>query len=297
MSWCRANIGVGADVPLPPEEVAKDIRQLPFSLSEPVLSRLSSTSSKDKGFLPGLGSAMSNYLLKLLDSPAYSNLTPAYLANHFNPLTPDRDDIQYFSIAARAPSMGPWHPLWLPKLILDAADAKRAQSLGYPKSEGNDGLVAIESAKWGKFLGVVDNCDHWELRGAAGLRRPIEAAKQAEEKLTKEAISARSGEDASSQAGLTAIYEKIGQLQAERQDDSRPGKSDSSSASKIASWITKRIPFTQTQEPKAPSRPVGIPADQDAPLRFTTKKNPQPGRFNLEGLYVALTRQLYESGL
>ena len=34
---------------------------------------------------------------------------------------------------------------------------------------GNDGLVTIQSARWGEFLGVLEGCDHWELRGARGL--------------------------------------------------------------------------------------------------------------------------------
>jgi len=34
---------------------------------------------------------------------------------------------------------------------------------------GNDGLVTVSSAKWGKFLGIIEGCDHWEVRGARGL--------------------------------------------------------------------------------------------------------------------------------
>src|ERR1700761_7965110 len=56
--------------------------------------------------------------------------------------------------------MGIWHPLWFPKVIIDNVSA-----------EGNDGLVTVSSAKWGEFLGVVDNCDHWDIRGAGGLNR------------------------------------------------------------------------------------------------------------------------------
>jgi hypothetical protein len=40
---------------------------------------------------------------------------------------------------------------------------------GESGSRGNDGLVTIESAKWGHFLGTLENCDHWEVRGSSGL--------------------------------------------------------------------------------------------------------------------------------
>lgn len=205
---CRKNIGLGSDF----DEIARftsdssscpsappPLPSLPYSLPKPLLSRRpghsfsdptsSVTSEKPSTSLPSenekafpglpytLGSSLSSYLLKLLDSPAYSNLTPEYLNDYFNPATPDRDDIRYFSIGGRANKMGVWHPLWLPKLILDAAEAMRHERAGAEGQDqgnfwkGNDGLVSLESARWGEYLGTVE-CDHWELRGAAGFIRP-----------------------------------------------------------------------------------------------------------------------------
>ena len=111
--------------------------------------------------LPGLnyslGTSVASYLLDLLDSPAYSNLTPDYLNNTFNPATPDRADVRYFSIAARSPKLGVTHPLWLPKLISDkseeierAEDAQNGTDRGKDWQWGNDGLVPVHSAKWGE---------------------------------------------------------------------------------------------------------------------------------------------------
>lgn len=40
---------------------------------------------------------------------------------------------------------------------------------GKPRYEGNDGLVSVSSAKWGEYLGAVDECHHWDLRGEGGL--------------------------------------------------------------------------------------------------------------------------------
>lgn len=183
MSWCRANIGIGAPrEPHPSKE--GDQTSLPFSLARPILNvpmniikeatggqPIPNTKAKDgQPAFPGVTTALSSYMLKLLDSPAYYNLTPAYLADIFNPSTPDRDDIKYFSIAARAPKLSVWHPLWLPKFVLDAADNKRVEEgVQSTPSKGNDGLVPIESAMHGEFLGVVENCDHWELRGTLSL--------------------------------------------------------------------------------------------------------------------------------
>lgn len=177
MSWCGANIGVGAERLLTTDPGApKKMFRLPYSLSEPLLSASAATKANDSAsraaaaqkrewssLLTGLGPAFSSYLLKLLDSPAYSNLTPEFL-EHFNEQTPDRDDVRYYSVSARVTRLGVWHPLWLPKLIMDAADEKRAQEHGGRRSLGNDCLVSVESALWGEHLGIVDNCDHWDLR-------------------------------------------------------------------------------------------------------------------------------------
>ena len=95
----------------------------------------------------------------MFDSPAYANLTTSYLTKIFNPRTPDDPRVRYFSVAGRTGPLNVWHPLWLPKLVLDGADG----------GEGNDGLVSVESARWGEFLGALEGADHWALRGASGI--------------------------------------------------------------------------------------------------------------------------------
>jgi triacylglycerol lipase len=96
------------------------------------------------------------------DPDTYTNgihLTREYMANVFNPGTPNIDGIYYQSWAAKAKISCPsvvLEPTWL---IL----------LGY---EGdNDGLVSVNSAKWGNFRGVEDaawyspGCDHINIIG------------------------------------------------------------------------------------------------------------------------------------
>ena len=62
-------------------------------------------------------------------------------------------------MAGRTGSLNIWHPLWLPKVVLDGANGR----------EGNDGLVSVESARWGEFLGTLEGADHWAVRGASGI--------------------------------------------------------------------------------------------------------------------------------
>lgn len=52
-------------------------------------------------------------------------LSTKYMRDVFNPQTPDVPNVRYFSVAARTRRLSIWHPLWLPKLILDAAAESR----------------------------------------------------------------------------------------------------------------------------------------------------------------------------
>ncbi|PWN98902.1 alpha/beta-hydrolase, partial [Tilletiopsis washingtonensis] len=161
MDWCNANVGVGNEIieeavreakgkKAVPEEVEKELVKVPYTLKSPLF-----------------------YMLSVLDQPAYAMLSTKYMAAVFNPSTPDVEGVKYYSVAARTRRLAVWHPLWLPKLILDAAAESRSaggeadgsgDALG-GELQGNDGLVSVQSAKWGTFLGVVEGCDHWDLRG------------------------------------------------------------------------------------------------------------------------------------
>lgn len=182
MDWCAANIGVGSpssagDIAMKgAEAVAK---ALPYSLKAPLLTRpsngssSSSSSSGDKSKdNKGFTTSLTSYLLNIFDSPAYANLTTSYLRDQFNPANPDSPDVKYISVAGRISKLSVLHPLWFPKLVLDAAaeNGYGEDSPGGMKGYlGNDGLVSVHSAQWGEFLGVVNETHHWELRGEGGL--------------------------------------------------------------------------------------------------------------------------------
>ncbi|KAJ3183348.1 hypothetical protein HDU85_002374 [Gaertneriomyces sp. JEL0708] len=89
-----------------------------------------------------------------LDFRAFTNLTPTYMDTVFNPSTPDVSDVAYFSYGA------------------DGTDSVYEKTVMYPFRltyeilnvlEGvNDGLVSVESAKWGNYMGTV-KADHVDL--------------------------------------------------------------------------------------------------------------------------------------
>ena len=173
MDWCAANIGVGSVSAMAAAAAEEAARGLPYSLKSPILAARTEAAREDNSSsligLAGFTSAMSKYLLNIFDSPAYSNLTTAYL-REFNSETLNAPNVKYISVAGRNNKLSVLHPLWFPKLVLDAAAEK-----GYPKDdsgksyEGNDGLVSVKSAKWGEFIGAVDDTHHWDLRGEGSI--------------------------------------------------------------------------------------------------------------------------------
>ncbi|XP_006462437.1 hypothetical protein AGABI2DRAFT_186349 [Agaricus bisporus var. bisporus H97] len=188
MDWCAERIGIGKRI-----QQERELAENGFPLVPPVSPNDVKTEAKSSLSFSSLPSSFTTLLLSIVDSPAYSNLTSAFLNNVFNPATPDDPNVKYFSVAGRLSNMSIWHPLWLPKAILDETERgerlklkkiwEERQSLdemdsddvdGVPlwaqeKEWGNDGLVTVQSAKWGEFLGIMEGCEHWEMRGARGI--------------------------------------------------------------------------------------------------------------------------------
>ncbi|KAG6919636.1 hypothetical protein DXG01_003500 [Tephrocybe rancida] len=172
MDWCAEYLGIGKlldRAELPPSSTTVKPKDVPFSLS-----------------LSSLPASFTSLLLSIVDSPAYANLTSHYLNEVFNPRTPDDPTVKYFSVAGRMGGVSIWHPFWLPKMVLDGVEEKHRGKLkaiwegetnvggGTPlwaqeREWGNDGLVTVQSARWGEFLGIMEGCDHWEMRGARGI--------------------------------------------------------------------------------------------------------------------------------
>ncbi|KAL8293714.1 hypothetical protein RQP46_000415 [Phenoliferia psychrophenolica] len=303
MSWCRVNIGIGTDFDRTSEHAARLLHEdesmsLPYSLKAPILSRAQVEAAREaveaakkakdaadkvKANFPGLpyslSASLSGYLLDLLDSPAYANLTPSFLRDVFNPQTPDRPDIRYFSVAARTEKISIWHPLWLPKVVLDGAQAAREAKGIFPADprwRGNDGLVNVESAQWGEFLGVLETCDHWEVRGSSGLVNAVASAKAVAEATN---IGSKEEVDEGRQAAKGTkpgwkwqdVYALVGiqskestaeakspAVEAESDAPKRDAKVDEeTSLTALASWIVHSLPGVPdpSTTPSATSKP------------------------------------------
>jgi hypothetical protein len=135
MDWCRDTIGVG-HLGRYAERVVDDAIIVRLeSLSQETLKCQSKQVFLSKVVRP-------------LDAPAFSNLTRDY-CKEFNKYTPNDPNIYYSSYAAKA-ELKPYQALAFSHSVVT-------------KMEGeNDGLVSVQSAKWGEFAGIVD-CNHWDL--------------------------------------------------------------------------------------------------------------------------------------
>jgi triacylglycerol esterase/lipase EstA (alpha/beta hydrolase family) len=89
-------------------------------------------------------------VMSVFDMPAYRILTTDFCNNIFNPLTPDDPEVMYQSYGAsrKIPIINP--------LCISQQIIKRTGQVE------NDGLVGVESARWGNYKGTV-HADHFDL--------------------------------------------------------------------------------------------------------------------------------------
>jgi len=251
-------------------------------------------------------------IISFIDSPAYSNLTSTYMNEEFNPKVPDVPSIKYWSVAARTNTMSFFHPLWLPKLIVDSFQEKQRRHL--PDSAqlsrvdwGNDGLVTVESAKWGDFLGVLDECDHWELRGAGGFNGHTEWESEAESRskwswsdwqsFLRDWRRGRENEKESRQEanvqtemGVTRLLKKKSGLSKKEKEDL---VKDQGAMSAVLDWVVDNVPGANTVQ-----YPLKMAVERTLPLTPKDRHTkPEPPKFDIKRFYVALCRKLYDEGM
>ncbi|KAI0694843.1 alpha/beta-hydrolase [Earliella scabrosa] len=337
MDWCRQYIGLGQHKTEPPRPRCSDDdfydelhEDRAFRDKPPSQDEKQTPSVKSLLSLASLPSSFTTLLLSLLDSPAYAHLTSTYLNNYFNPNTPDDPTVKYFSVAGRLANMNVWHPLWLPKMVLDGFEEReraRLRELGDPLADidsawGNDGLVTVQSARWGECLGVLEGCDHWELRGARGLDVDLPSipgsdawnfadwgkfvrAWKREEKAAAKSAGAGISEQrhALATASAGASMEDMGREERRRRNDRESMNADEvvkSSTDKLSAvfdWIVDSVP-----SPLAPRRSEGKGRDmeREKEREKSTKpaeRNDLATKYDLERFYVALCRKLYDEGL
>ncbi|KAL8659337.1 MAG: hypothetical protein Q9202_007182, partial [Teloschistes flavicans] len=81
---------------------------------------------------------------------AFSQLTRRYMQEEFNPKTPDREDVRYFSYGA---SVSP--AIW--------SAFRRSHRIVSEQEGPNDGLVSVASSKWGEYKGTLVDVSHLDL--------------------------------------------------------------------------------------------------------------------------------------
>src|SRR4051812_38952707 len=82
-----------------------------------------------------------------INTGAFEQLTTDYMKDVFNPATPDVDGVRYFSYGATVrPSL--WSAFRRPHKIVQRMEGP------------NDGLVSVESSKWGTYKGTLVDVSH-----------------------------------------------------------------------------------------------------------------------------------------
>ncbi|KAL7279657.1 hypothetical protein ACG7TL_006064 [Trametes sanguinea] len=350
MDWCRQYIGLGR---LEAEQLNRSRSE--GADQEPSAEPQDKPSAEERSrrvagvksllSLASLPSSFTTLLLSLLDSPAYANLTSTYLNTVFNPATPNDPSVKYFSVAGRISNMSIWHPLWLPKMVLDGFEEKeraRLREMGNPIADmdsewGNDGLVTLQSARWGELLGVLEGCDHWDLRGARGLDidlpsipspdgwnitdwgRFVRAWKREEKKAAKSAgadISEQTHVEASAAATDPKEREAAPRGHARGRDQASSDadtdevvKSSTDKLSAVFDWLVEQVPTPRSLGPLSASgarrgredrASEGAPRQEVRERERSSKgaeRSDLETKKDLERFYVALCRKLYDEGL
>ncbi|KAF9241090.1 alpha beta-hydrolase [Melanogaster broomeanus] len=274
--------------------------------------------------LSSFPSSFTTLLQSLLDSPAYANLTTSYLNDVFNPATPDDPRVKYFSVVSRTDDMSIWHPLWLPKMVLDDAEKKAKERLKAAAASrrqvtqfdrwGNDGLVTVESARWGEFLGILEGCDHWEIRGARGMEFNVDlpsvplgsitnrvsgegwalgdwsryiGAWKRQETHSSGALELASATGKAAQSVSSTLGTRIERDQIRRGGRNDPiVKASTDKLSAVFDWMVDQAPTSVNTSPSKDEVQTKKPA-----------KNDLATKLDLERFYIALTRRLYDEGL
>ncbi|PSR90289.1 hypothetical protein PHLCEN_2v4929 [Hermanssonia centrifuga] len=336
MDWCADNIGIGK-LQQKERELENLIRNIEDhthnEMDRPQPQKPDKQAEASKSAfsmsLSSLPSSFTTLLLSLLDSPAYANLTSAYLNNIFNPHTPNDPNVRYFSVAGRIRNMNIFHPLWLPKMVLDGYEERERERIGddwnFHDRWGNDGLVTVQSSKWGEFLGILEECDHWELRGARGIELSVWGGKEGdassptegwnlgdwgrfvrawkkEEKKARDAGAAVSNRQENDKDTEMVKAKRVEESEAGRDrgfaDDVVKGSTDKLSA--VFDWIVEQVP--SRDRVGGPSTSTSRSAEKELKekereSKKIAEKSDLATKADLERFYVALCRKLYDEGL
>lgn len=109
-----------------------------------------------------------------LSTSAFAQLTTEHITGKFNPATPDSPDVRYFSFGAAVTDPPPLSPF------------RRSWAVIRETEGDNDGLVSVESSRWGEYQGTLMEVSHldlinwsnrvkWTVREWMGMKKPFNA--------------------------------------------------------------------------------------------------------------------------
>ncbi|KAL7944679.1 Alpha/Beta hydrolase protein [Trichoderma barbatum] len=109
-----------------------------------------------------------------LGTSAFGQLTTRYMRDEFNPRVRDDDEVRYFSYGAAIDEPSLLGAFRLPHGVVDRREGE------------NDGLVSVESSRWGTYKGTLMGVSHldlinwsnrarWTVREWMGIRRTFNA--------------------------------------------------------------------------------------------------------------------------
>ena len=332
-SGTKENIGLGRQPKQDLFKRASEFQQQAECDDNHQRESTTTTEKRETSFSLSLSSFPSSFttlLLSIVDTPAYANLTTSYLNDVFNPTTPNDPRVKYFSVTGRTDDLSIWHPLWLPKMVLDESEQKAKERLKrqdaitgnvhaptsweQDSEWGNDGLVSVQSAKWGEFLGIMEGCDHWEIRGARGLELNVDLpsvplANIADRigsdgwalgdwsrfiRAWKKQEAGASGDLKLAGVGGSSISSSDSKVSRGDREDMRRGgerdpivKASTDKLSAVFDWIVDQVPSTSKFS-------GGTPQQQQVKKPV---KHELASKLDLERFFVALSRKLYDEGL
>lgn len=85
-----------------------------------------------------------------METGAFRQLTREYMANNYNPRTPDVEGVKYYSYGAA----------FQPHLT---SVFRKSHSVIESIEGPNDGLVSVESSHWGTYKGTLNHVSHLDL--------------------------------------------------------------------------------------------------------------------------------------
>ena len=101
-----------------------------------------------------------NSVLKKLCPPSIFQMTTSNMKK-FNEMVKNDPNVQYFSFGARFNPR--WYNLFSLTWLVMKYKIEKEQSDRFRHLIDNDGLVSVESSKWGEYISTLDEVDHLDL--------------------------------------------------------------------------------------------------------------------------------------